>query len=110
MNLGLSHIGATPARAAYAATGLRADVASSKAAETQNVSAAKAVRPARSAAEARENIREQVLAERGYDLLKLYRMGSQQRIQAEAAVAAETAKRVRQEQTRATATLIDLRV
>ena len=112
MSLGLSHIGATPKSPAYAAApAARAQgFAAPKAEETPNVSVIKPVRAADNAFQARERIREQVMAERGVDLLDLYRMGSQQRIQTEAEIAAETAERARRAQARGLATIIDLRV
>ncbi len=110
MSLGLSHIGATPKSPAYAAApAVRAQgSAAPKAEETPNVSVIKPVRAADNAFQAREQIREQVMAERGVDLLELYRMGSQERIRTEAAITAETA--LRSARARDTANFIDLRV
>ena len=77
---------------------------------TPAVSAVKPDRPSANAYQARENIRQQVMAERGVDLLDLYRMGSLRRIRTEAAIAAETADRTRRAQQPGLGTLIDLRV
>ena len=113
MNSGLSQLGATPfspAYAAAAAAAARAEATAQGAGNTPAVSAVKPDRPSANAYQARENIRQQVMAERGVDLLDLYRMGSLRRIRTEAAIAAETADRTRRAQQPGLGTLIDLRV
>jgi hypothetical protein len=110
MSSGLTHSGAIARGLAYApAKDLRAW---GREAEGQraNVTAVKPVRPAPNAAEARERVREQVMAERGVDLFDLFKMGSQERIRAEAAIMTETMVRTRQAQVRATANFVDIRV
>jgi hypothetical protein len=107
MSFGLTHTGAIARGPAYAPV---VRVRPAQTDQTPNVSAVKAVRPAAGAAEARERIREQVMAERGVDLLDLYRMGSYERIRAESEIAAETAERARQAQARGVGTLVDVRV
>ena len=110
MSSGLTHIGAIARGLAYApAPSARAQRAEKAEARFQ-VSAVGPVAPAPSPAEARERIREQVMAERGVDLFALYKMASQDRIRAEAAILTETAVRTSQARARETATLIDLRV
>jgi len=112
MSSGLTHIGAIARGLAYApAASPRAQgPATDKAEARLQVSAVKPVAATPNAAEAREQVREQVMAERGVDLFALYRMGSQDRIRAEAAILAETAMRTSQARARETATFIDLRV
>jgi hypothetical protein len=112
MSSGLTHIGAIARGLGYAPTpSARATVLPEAPAEARfQVSAVKPVAPAPNPAEAREQIREQVMAERGVDLFTLYKMGSQERIRAEAAILAETAMRAGQARARETATFIDLRV
>ena len=124
MSSGLTHSGAIARGLAYVpAKDLRAW--GRDADERTNVTAAKPAQPSENAAEARERIREQVMAERGIDLFDLYLMGSQQRIVTEAAIMSETALRAREAQSRmaqagqpqprqtparATANFVDLRV
>ena len=84
--------------------------ASRSAPQAANVTAAKPVQPTQDASEARERIREQVMAERGIDLFDLYKMGSQERTRAEAAIMTETALRSRRASDRKTGNLVDLRV
>ena len=111
MSSGLTHIGAIARGLAYApAPSVRAPGQADATAERFQVSAVKPVAPTGNSAETRERIREQVMAERGVDLFALYKMGSQDRIRAEAAILAETAMRTGQARARETATFIDLRV
>ncbi|WP_331084999.1 hypothetical protein [Phenylobacterium sp.] len=83
---------------------------------TANVRAIKPAPPTDNAAVAREQIRDQVMAERGVDARGLYDMSSQGRIRAEAAILAEAARRAMEAdnqaraEIRATGTLLDLRV
>ena len=110
MSSGLTHIGAIARGLAYApAPALRA-WGRNDAGERPNVTAAKLAAPTPNAAAAREQIRTQVMVERGVDLLDLYRMGSQERIRTEAAIMTETAVRARQASVRPTANFVDLRV
>jgi hypothetical protein len=112
MSSGLTHTGAIARGLAYAPAPPRrswTEVAAARL-EAANVTAAKPVQPTPNAGEAREQIREQVMAERGVDLLDLYRMGSQQRIRTEAAIMAEMALRAAQSRARQTAQFVDLRV
>jgi hypothetical protein len=87
MSSGLTHTGAIARGLAYAPAPPRrswTEVAAERL--TANVTAAKPVQPTTDANEARERIREQVMAERGVDLFELYNMGSQERIRTEAAM------------------------
>ena len=110
MSPGLSQIGATPRIAAYAPAAVARAEPAARAQAAPNVTTAKAVQPTDDVFRARERIREQVMAERGVDLLDLYRMASLERIRAESEIAAETAERVRQERARGLGVLIDLKV
>jgi len=110
MSSGLTHTGAIARGLAYAPAPPRAPWTWDRATQRPNVTAAKAVAPTPNPAEAREQVREQVMVERGVDLLDLYRMGSQQRIRTEAAIVAEMAVRTAQARGRETAHFIDLRV
>lgn len=76
--------------------------------ESYRVSAVLMTRPAATEAEARDQIRQRILAERGVDALILYRQSSQQRIRIECAIAAETALRTRIAQRDGLATVVDL--
>ncbi len=97
MNVAPFHIGATPRSSAYAA----ADTADTpaglsitgEAARNFQVSNVRPVAPVENVAEAREQARDQVMAERGVDMLSMFRMSAQDRIQAEAAILSETARR-----------------
>ena len=106
MSIGLTHLGASVRGLAYAmAQGGRVDgeqVLATAAADRMRAGALKKVQPADGAAEARE----QVMAERGVDRIALLRMGPQARLEAEIAIEAATAARVRQTQAR----LLDIRV
>lgn len=111
MSSGLTHTGAIARGLAYApAEDMRAW------GRPGNVRAIRAVQPTDNAAQAREQVREQVMAERGVDALGLYGMSSLDRIRAEAAILSETAKRAMQAdnkaraEIRAAGTLVDLRV
>lgn len=74
------------------------------------VSAVRPVPPMVNAGEAREQARQQAMAERGLDALSLYKATPQARIQAEAAILVETARRTVVEPFRTTGTLVDLKV
>jgi hypothetical protein len=114
MNVGLVHFGATPRSTAYAA----ADVADTpaglsitgQAARDFQVSNVRPVAPVENGAEAREQARRQVMAERGVDMISMFRMPAQDRIQAEAAIMVETARRTRPQMVRPTGNLVDLRI
>jgi hypothetical protein len=111
MSSGLTHTGAIARGLAYAPAPPRrswTEVAAERLAA--NVTATKPAAPTPNPSAAREEIREQVMAERGVDLLDLYRMGSQQRIRTEAAIMAEMALRTAQARGRETANFVDLRV
>lgn len=113
MSSGLTHSGAIARGLAYAPAsasrswGQASDV---------RVSAVKPTPPVENIAEAREQIRDQIMTERGVDPQSLFKMGSQDRIQTEAAIMIETAKRslIAQNQQRAivrpTANFVDIRV
>lgn len=114
MNVGPIHFGATPRSAAYAA----ADVAhvpaglsiTGQAAQNFQVSNVRPVAPVENSAEAREQARRQVMAERGVDMVSLFKLPPQQRLQAEAAILAETARRAAAPPLQATGALVDLRI
>ena len=97
MNVAPFHIGATPRSTAYAA----ADVAdtpaglsiTAQASKDFQVSSVRPIAPVENVAEAREQARDQVMAERGVDMLSMFKMSAQDRIQAEASILAETARR-----------------
>jgi len=112
MSFGLIQFGAAPRDPAYAAD-LRHRAGLSitgQAAQGFTVSAVRPVAPAVNAGEAREQARQQAMAERGVDMLAMFKMSAQERIQAEAAILVETAQRSRPEPTRASGQLIDIRV
>ena len=110
MSSGLTHTGAIARGLAYAPAPELRVWSQGRAAERANVTAARPVTPTPNPAAAREQIREQVMVERGVDLFDLYRMGSQERIRTEAAIMTATAVRARQASARETANFIDLRV
>ncbi len=117
MSSGLTHIGAIARGLAYApAAAVRPAVRTEAASDLANISAVKPVQPSSSATQTREQVRDQVMAERGVDPLSLFKLGSQDRIRAEAAIRAETAMRSLAAQNqarayvRATANFIDMRV
>ena len=72
--------------------------------------ALRSVQPANRTVESRDQIRDQVMAERGVDRVTLLRLAPQARIEAEISVNAETALRARQARIRTTGNFIDLRV
>ncbi|MBU1375538.1 MAG: hypothetical protein KKE02_00815 [Alphaproteobacteria bacterium] len=114
MNVTSFHIGATPRSSAYAA----ADVANTPAgfsitgqvARDFQVSNVRPVAPVQNAAEAREQARDQVMAERGVDMISMYKMTAQDRIQAEAAILVETARRTSVGTISATGNFVDMRI
>lgn len=111
MSFGLTHSGAIARGLAYAPAPPRrswTEIAAERMAA--NVTAAKPVQPTPDANEARERIREQVMAERGVDLYDLFKMGSQERIRAEASITSETAQRARRAYDRQTGHHVDLRI
>lgn len=114
MNIGLSHIGATlrkPTTASAAEAQARAGLTpTGHPAPTFQVSAVRPVAPVENAAEAREQARQQVMAARGMDMLSMFRMSAQERIQAEARIMVETSRRTRPQLVRATGGILDLRV
>ncbi|MBL8555699.1 MAG: hypothetical protein JNL41_15605 [Phenylobacterium sp.] len=94
MNLGLSHIGTTPRAAASALTpAARAPAAAVATDLATAVTAVKPVVAVSSAAAARQQTRDQVMAEQGIDQLGLFRMSSQDRIRAETSILVEAARR-----------------
>jgi hypothetical protein len=112
MCFGLIQFDAIPGDAAYAAD-LRRRAGLSitgEAARGFTVSAAHPVPPMVNAGEAREQLRQQVMAERGLDALSLYKASPQARIEAEAAIMVETARRACLAPIRATGTFVDLRI
>ncbi|WP_296600155.1 hypothetical protein [Phenylobacterium sp.] len=86
------------------------------AADQAYVSAARLAAPVSNPAEAREQTRDQIMAEQGVDPVSLFRLGAQDRLRAETAIMVETALRDLKAQNqqradvRAAGTLIDLRV
>jgi hypothetical protein len=117
MSSGLTHLGAIARGLGYAPTpSPRASGRAETLSDVAHVSAVKAVQPSDNDSEAREQIRDQVMAERGVDSLSLYRLSSQDRIRAETAIMVETAMRslASANQARAyvrpTANFLDLRV
>lgn len=120
MSLGLTQIGATPRSAAYALTpAVRAPGVDGSAAPSEQqfqVSAVKPVAPAPGASFARDQIRDQVMSERGVDPLSLFKLSSNDRIRAETAIRIETAMRSMQADNQArarvsaTANFVDIRV
>jgi hypothetical protein len=116
MSSGLTHSGAIARGLAYAPSANARAWARDAAGERANVAAVKAVPPTDDTAQAREQIRDQVMVERGVDQLSLFQASSQQRIQAETAIMVETALRSMQAgnqaraYVRATANFVDIRV
>jgi hypothetical protein len=104
MSFGLIQFDALPRDAAYAADLRR------RAGLGFMVSAVRPVPPMVNAGEAREQVRQQVMAEAGVDALSLYKATPQARIQAEAAIMAETVRRSRPQPVRATGNFVDLRI
>jgi len=112
MSFGLIQFGATPRDPAYAAD-LRRRAGLSitgQAAQGFTVWAVRPVAPTVNAGEAREQARQQVMAERGVDMLAMFKMPAQDRIRAEAAILVETARRSHRDPVRATGNLVDLRI
>ena len=95
---GLSPPGASTRELAFAAT------------DRMRAQALRSVQPANRTVESRDQIRDQVMAERGVDRVTLLRLAPQARIEAEISVNAETALRARQARIRATGNFIDLRL
>jgi hypothetical protein len=112
MSFGLIQFGATPSSPAHAADlRWRAGLSiTGEAARGFTVSAVRPVPPMVNAGEAREQVRQQVMAERGVDALTLFKATPQERLRAEAAILVETAQRSRQDPIRTTGSLVDLRV
>ncbi len=114
MNVTPFHIGATPRSSAYAV----ADVANTPAglsitgqvARDFQVSNVRPVAPVQNAAEAREQARDQVMSERGVDMISIFKMSPQARLEAEAAIRMETARRTSVAPLRATGNFLDIRV
>jgi len=112
MSFGLIQFDAIPDDAAYAAD-LRRRAGLSitgEAARGFTVSAVRPVPPMVNTGEAREQLRQQVMAERGVDALSLFKASPQARLQAEAAIMVETARRSHQDPIRATGNFVDLRI
>jgi hypothetical protein len=114
MNLGLSHFGATPRSAVRASADVAATAAglsiTGEAARDFQVTSVRPVAPVENAAEAREQARQQVMAERGVDMLSMFRMSAQDRIQAEAQIMVETSRRTRPSLVKAAGGILDLRI
>lgn len=114
MSFHLLQFGATPRRVEpEPAARLRAPGVDGSAAPSEKVfkvSTARPVEPAQTAVDAQEKARRQVMSERGYDMLSMYKLSSQDRIRAEAGILAETALRTRQAPPKKTGAFVDLRV
>ena len=95
---GLSQPGASTRELALAAT------------DRMRAQALRSVQPANRTVESRDQIRDQVMAERGVDRITLLKLTPQARIEAEISVNAETTLRARQAQIRTTGNYIDLKV
>lgn len=95
---GLSHPGASTRELAFAAT------------DRMRAQAMRSVQPANRTVESRDQIRDQVMAERGIDRITLLKLAPQVRIEAEISVTIETARRAQQAKIRATGNFVDLRV
>jgi hypothetical protein len=112
MCFGLIQFDAIPGDAAYAAD-LRRRAGLSITGEVARgftVSAVHPVAPMVNAGEAREQLRHEVMAERGIDALSLYKATPQARIAAEATIMVETVRRSHAEPIRAAGTFVDLRI
>lgn len=112
MCFGLIQFDAMPGDAAYAAD-LRHRAGLSIAGGAARTFTVSAVRPAPAmvnAAETREQARREVMAERGVDMLSMFRMPAQQRIRAEAEIRVETARRTAPAPIRAAGTVLDIRI
>jgi hypothetical protein len=112
MGVGLTHIGATQGIAAYSATASRTRTAG--ALDRMHAESLRAVRPVAEPRRQRDQIRDQVLADRGLDRIDLFKLGPQARLEAEISIDAETAWRAREararDQVRATARFVDIRI
>ena len=95
---GLSHPGASTRELAFAAT------------DRMRAQALRSVQPANRTVESRDQIRDQVMAERGVDRVTLLKLTPQARIEAEISVTAETALRAQQARIRTTGNFVDLKV
>lgn len=95
---GLSHPGASTRELAFAAT------------DRMRAQAMRSVQPANRTVESRDQIRDQVMAERGIDRITLLKLAPQVRIEAEISVTIETARRAQQAKIRATGNFVDLKV
>ena len=98
MSIALFHPGAATRELAFAA------------ADRMRAQALRAVQPANRAFETPDQVREQVLADRGVDRIALMGLNAQARLEAEISINAETTQRVRQASIRSTGNYIDLRV
>lgn len=114
MNIGLSHSGASPSDAAFAAAhygrGRGYARQAADAADRMRAEAVRAVQPANKLVESPSEIRAKVMSDRGVNNLTLVKLGAQARIEAEISINAETARRARQAQIRTTGNFVDLRV
>jgi len=100
MTFGLIRFEAPPQDPAYAADlrrraglGPAGLSITGQAAQGFQVSNVRPVAPVENSAEAREQARQQAMAERGVDMLALFKMSPQERIRAEADILTETARR-----------------
>ena len=112
MSFGLLQYGATP-RSADTAPGIPAPGVEGALAPSERVfrvSTARPETPAEVPFQAREQVRQQVMSERGYDMLSLFKLSSQDRIRAEATILAETARRAGQARAKEMGAFVDLRV
>jgi len=114
MKVGLTHFGATPRTTAYMAADV-ADVPAGlsitgQVAKDFQVTNVRPVAPIENSAEAHEQARQQVMAEHGVDMISIFKMSAQDRIQAQVAIMVETARRTSIALPRATGNFVDLRV
>jgi hypothetical protein len=98
MYLGMSQPGAATRELAFAA------------ADRMRAKSLRAVQPANPAVESRDQIRDQILAERGIDRITLLKLAPQARIETEISITIETARRTPPAPIRATGNFVDLRI
>lgn len=112
MSFGVTQIGASFSSPAHAAAAeARAGLSiTAQAARGFQVSNVRPAAPVENPAEAREQARQQAMAEHGVDMVSLFKLAPQQRLQVEAAILAETAQRVARRPIPATGGVVDLRV
>lgn len=109
MGSGPTQIGATTAATAYAAAAGRArSNLAEAAADRMHGAELRAIQPVADPFPVRDQVRDQVLADRGLDRIALRKLGPLARLEAEISVDNETARRLRP--VRATANFVDIRV